>query len=419
MNIKIYPSESKGSINGVSSKSFAHRFLIAAALSSGVSTLDNVILNDDILRTIEGLKVLGAQFVIFDHTIRIHGIDLKKRHEHVVINAHESGSTLRFLIPLASHLSASTTFMGSETLLKRPLSVYEKLYKEHDIQFEMIDQHLHLGSFPQQTAYRISGAVSSQFISGLLFVMPLLQESSDLIIVDHIASKPYVDLTLSIMEKFGLTVIEKDNTYYVEKNQSYKPIHEYCENDFSQAAFFAILGAINHEVSLSGLSLQSKQGDKQFISDLQHLGVNIEIDELITIFKSSIKSGTIDLEATPDLGPIYFVLALFSEEQIVFTNTKRLAIKESNRVEAMRIELEKIGATMIVSDNQVIVKRLEHPIYTECFNTHNDHRIAMALSILATTLPWPTIINNADCVNKSYPDFFKHLRSLNIHLEEL
>ncbi len=410
MNVMIHPSESRGAVDIIGSKSYTHRALICAALSKGQSIVSNVSMNDDIFRTVSCLQKLGAHITVNDDVLIVDGFKDEELDE-VVLDAHESGSTLRFLIPLASIRAKRVIFKGSVTLLNRNLSVYEELYQSHHKTFVRNKDHLLIEGFPELGDYRVDGSVSSQFISGLLFVLPLLNKESKITVVNELQSKPYVDLTKDLMKEFGINI----KGLSCDSDQTYQSSNVKIEGDFSQAAFFAVLGAINNTVTINNLNPNSSQGDIEIFNILKNLGVNVSLNNnSYTVSKGNIKSGLVDLKHTPDLGPILFVLGLFSESFLVLENTERLKIKESDRVEAMSEALRKFGAHIEIFENSVIIHRLDKFNKVDCLIGHNDHRIVMALSILASTLEHPVSIYGASAIDKSYPKFFEDLNKLNV-----
>lgn len=414
----ISKSQPFGNVNIIASKSYIHRALIASSLCKESSVISNVTYNDDIIRTITSLNKLGANIQMHEDHIIVNPIDTSQLNQVVEINAHESGSTLRFLIPLASFLCDKAIFVGSERLLARPQSVYQKLYAETGSDFIHSFNSIQVSSFPQLHEYHVAGDVSSQFITGLMFTLPLLSYSSKIVLTSKMQSEPYVNMTIQILKLYGVKIKVTDYGYYIEGNQTYVAQDVVAEGDFSQAAFFAVLAAINNDITISNLNFESTQGDKEILRILKNVGIKMTLNKnSITIHKGDIQSTIIDLKHIPDLGPILFVLALFSEEKITFTNIERLRIKESDRVESMRTELSKFGAKIEVYDNMMTVYRLETFNKVKSVYAHNDHRVAMALAILATTLDHPLIIEDSKSVKKSYPKFFLELEKLNIKIK--
>ena len=414
MNKLIYPNKSMGSIDVIASKSLSHRALICASLSKEKSIISNISLNDDILRTIECLRVLGAKITVDNKKVTVIGFDIYDELDEVTLNANESGSTLRFLIPLASIKAKRVIFKGSKTLISRPLDVYEKLFSDNNLKFDILEDRVIIEGKLILDNYLVAGNISSQFISGIMFIMPLLRNDSKITLTSPLESKSYVDLTLDMLNQYNI----KNDGFNIESNQEYLASDITIETDFSQAAFFLVLGAINSEITVNNLNLKSKQGDKKILSILEDLGADVTYhDNNVTVKKSKLKSLTVDLKHIPDLGPILFILGLFTEESLVLLNAERLLIKESDRINSMLKQLEKFGANITYINNTVTINRLDNFKNVVMIDSCNDHRIAMAFSIFATILETPLKITNAEAINKSYPIFYKDLSELNINIE--
>lgn len=420
MDVKIFPSKAAGSISVPASKSVVHRALIASALSGGTNIIDCIDLNEDILATIKALKALGAKISIDKRMIVVRGFNINKRLRQVEINAKESGSTMRFIIPLASYIADRVIVGGSERLMERPLNVYKKIYDKQNLSFEdgsikKIKGRLKAGK------YQVDGNVSSQFISGLMFILPILDQDSSIEILEPFESKPYVDLTIELLNSFGIKIKSFNKTYFIKGKQKYKPYNLRVEGDFSQAAFFMILGAINNKITINNLNMTSVQGDRQLIDFLQRLNVKTKTTkDSITVYKSELASGVLDLADTPDLGPILCVLALFSKKYIRLENVGRLRTKESDRLVVMQSQLNKIGAKVKLEKNSITIYRLDNFMDQEVVvSGANDHRIVMAMAILATVAKKPLIIKKAEAINKSYPNFFIDLKTLGVKVEYL
>lgn len=420
MDVKIYPSKISGRVKVPSSKSVVHRALIASSLSSKESIISNVDFNEDIYATIAALKVLGAKITTSDNTIEVIGLNLNNKLDVVEIDANESGSTLRFIIPLASYLANKVIISGSERLMERPLNIYQDLYIDEGLIFKDGAKKEIIGSL-SGGHYQIDGSVSSQFLSGLMFLLPIIVQDSKIEVLPPFESKPYVDLTIETLKKYNINITSKGDTYFIKGGQSYLPYNLSAEGDYSQAAFFAVLGAINNEVVIENLNLDSVQGDRAILAMLLSLNVKIEeLNKAVKVYKSNISSKTIDLANTPDLGPILCVLGLFSEAYIKLINVKRLRIKESDRLLAIKSQLEKIGAKVILEENSITIFKLDKFLDKEIVvSGENDHRIVMAMAIAATSLKAPLIINGADAINKSYPNFFNDLSNLGVKVEYL
>lgn len=413
MRVKVCASKVNGAIRVPSSKSDAHRAIISASLAQGqTSLIKGVDFNDDILATIEAMKAFGANIEIEGNSVKVKGASLSLKDE-LYFDAKESGSTLRFLIPLFAHFSKKTIITGSKRLLERPLDVYLELMKDGIL---LKNDNLILDYKFKGNNFVISGNISSQFISGLLFLLPLLKEDSMIEILPPFESKSYVLMTISTLKKFGINIKMEDNKIFIHGNQEYKACSYEVEGDFSQAAFFIVLGSLNNDLVIEGLYKDSLQGDKVIIDILRSMGAHIEFSEERLLVKKFQLNGTIiDIADCPDLGPILMVVASFSQGETRLINAGRLRLKESDRVSSMEEELRKFGVDIYSNNDEVIIKGCSNFIISEeIINSHNDHRIAMSLSILMTSLnDGHIILDNAQCINKSYPNFYKDLNSIN------
>ncbi|MGF6906198.1 3-phosphoshikimate 1-carboxyvinyltransferase [Fusobacterium sp. PH5-44] len=420
MKVKIYPSTPKGRVKIPPSKSMAHRGIICAALANGTSKISNIDYSEDILATINGLISLGAEINIFDTYIIVKGIKNFDALKTQSIFCKESGSTLRFFIPIFSMTGKKITFTGENKLLKRPQSIYEDIFHKQNLKYYSDNDSITIEGAIKYGDYHINGNVSSQFISGLLFVLPLLSGDSRIIIQGVFESKSYVLLTMQILKIFGIEIKLNNNVIIIRGNQHYKSTNYQVEGDFSQFAFFAVLGTINNDITCTGLDPNSLQGDKVIVQVLKNFGGTIlENIDGYTITKSETIGTNIDLKDCPDLGPILNVLMMYSKGSSKIYNGKRLRYKESDRIQAMEDELKKCSVDIITTEGEVVINgKLRYSSISE-LSGHKDHRIIMSLSIAATLFNNPTIINNAESVNKSYPNFFQDLKNIGIKLDFL
>ncbi len=399
MIVNIIPSKAKGNIWAPTSKSMAHRDLICAAFTSGSEILGDFN-SRDIKATLGCLKAMGAKVTETENGIIIGGLNPYAPKVSNKLFCDESGSTLRFLIPLCLISGEEITLKGSQRLFERPLSVYEELCAATGLEFEKGKDYVTLKGPLKSGTYKVAGNISSQFISGLLFSLPLLEGDSVIEIDGSAESLSYIKLTLKALEDFGIRIIsEGESTLIIPGNQSYCSKELSVEGDFSNAAFFEALNILGGNVTIENLPKTSFQGDRVY-------------KELF--LELSQKNTTIDITDCPDLAPILFVVAA-AKHGATFTGTARLKIKESDRAVAMQQELSKFGARVIVGDNTVVVEKTELCKPKEMLCAHNDHRIVMALSILCTILGGT--IEDAEAVAKSYPLFFKDLASLGIEMK--
>lgn len=408
--IIIKPKLLKGNIVVPSSKSLGHRGIIAAALSRGISRVDNIQLSKDIEATMEIMKELGAVVNIEDQNLYIDGRKMFSYEKKLDLRCRESGSTLRFLIPLALTKDGDYIFHGEGKLISRPLEPYYEIFEEKGIKYSREEDGLPLKVSGKLTSgtYRVRGDISSQFITGLLFSLPILEGNSRIQITTKLESKGYIDLTLDILKDFG---IEIENNNYKEFNirgaQKYNSRNYYVEGDYSQGAFFLVAGALGSSIVCYGLNKDSLQGDKVILDILEAMGCNVEESkEGIKVKPSKTKGIEIDASNCPDLVPVLTVLASLSEGETKIVNAKRLRIKECDRLHAITKELNKLGANIIELEDSLIISGVNELKGGEV-DSHNDHRIVMALAIAATRARGNVIINNPSAVEKSYPNFFK------------
>lgn len=416
MKAVIRPSKAQGKVTIPPSKSMAHRAIICASLAKGKSVISNIDYSVDITTTIECMRKLGAEITCSGSTVTVEGIkdfsSLKDSHIH----CSESGSTLRFLIPVFSLTGQKITFTGDNRLLKRPQKIYQEIFAEKGLHFVQTEDKIEVQGALPSGEYTLSGSVSSQFISGLLFTLPMLKNNSKIHIIPPFESRSYIDLTVQMLSKFGLEIIwENDFTIFIKGGQQYKPCDETVEGDFSQFAFFAVLSAINSPVEIYGMDSSSLQGDKAITEILSRFGCDITFDKgCYRISADSLRAGEIDLKNCPDLGPVLCTLAMFSRGTTRIYNAGRLRIKESDRIDAMTSECAKLGCVVEATDNEMII----HGGYTPSsasLNSWKDHRIVMACAVALSVLGGE--IDGCEAVAKSYPSFFEDLKNVGIEVE--
>lgn len=400
MRVEIAKGKACGTVFAPPSKSMAHRNLICAALSEK-SQVSNVSFSQDILATLNCLEALGAKINKQADKIDLGGLDPAVC-KSTILDCRESGSTLRFILPLCLLSNEEITLKGSGRLMQRPMKIYEQLCREKGVYFYQDDKCIKVKGKLSGGEFNVDGSVSSQFISGLLFALPLLKEDSVINIVGELQSQSYLKLTLSSLADFGIK-IDSSNIRHIKikGGQCCSSKNLTVEGDYSNAAFFEGLNFLGGQVTVNGLSENSLQGDKVYL-------------DLIPLLKE--ENAKISLADCPDLGPILFTLAAAGKGAI-FTDTARLRIKESDRVVCMEKELSKFGVKMDIEENSVRIYPSQLKAPTEVLYGHNDHRIVMALSVLATKTG--AIIDGAEAVNKSFPDFFSQLNCLGINIKKV
>lgn len=399
MNVKIFPSEANGVVTAPSSKSYAHRLMICAALAEGQSVIDNIGTNEDISATISCLKALGADIRITGTKATINGIIKNKREKEVELFCNESGSTLRFLIPISLLFSEKTVFSGKGKLMERPQSVYEELFKECGCYLEKKENALVSGGELKNGVFRMRGDVSSQFITGLLFTLPLLSGDSEIVLTTQLQSAPYTDITIDTLSRFGILIEKTEKGFFIKGSQKYMPQNLTVEGDWSNSAFLDAFNLVGGNVEIEGVNTDSLQGDKIYREFYKKLREN---------------SPELDITDCPDLGPVLIALASLNDGATL-SGTKRLKIKESDRGEAMKTELKKFGVNIQINENCIVIPKSALKAPEEPLCCHNDHRIAMSLAVICSKTGGELI--NAECVKKSYPDFFEDIKKLGIKYE--
>ena len=415
MIVSIQPSFVGGEVVVPASKSMGHRALLCASLAAGTSVVTGLSMSKDIEATMRCLQALGARFQERGDQWIVEGCDPKARTSPAKLDAGESGSTLRFLVPVAALGSGPARFLGQGRLLSRPMTVYETLFSSHGLRFvHDQEQILVQGPLPGGN-YRVPGNVSSQFGSGLLFALPLADANSVITIDGKFESKSYVDLTLKALAQAGIAIREEKGAYRLAGAQSYRPGRFHVEKDYSQAAFFAVLAALNAPLVLRDMDLESRQGDKAILSLVQKAGAQVDVEaDRIHIRPGQRRGQTIDLADCPDLGPILCVLAAFIPETTTIRNAGRLRMKESDRIEAMETELRKWGVDITSDEDTITICGQCHYVadHEIVMDGHNDHRVVMACTVFGLCAGSPSKITGAQAVAKSYPTFFQDIQKI-------
>lgn len=416
MIVDIYPSKVDGMIAPPPSKSFLHRAIISASLAEGTSTINRVVYNEDVLATIGAFETLGVQIDKQEDRLIITSSGHLIFSDNIQIDCHESGSTIRFLIPILSN-NMKVLFTGNSSLFKRPFNVYENLYRERGLVFETYEKSILTQGRLSPGVYEVSGSISSQFISGLLFALPLMNGDSVIRVSGNFESVDYVNLTLEVLRRFGINIIKNGNQFFVKGNQKYIPTNIDAETDLSQAAFFAVLGIVNSDIKIEGVNSESIQPDRAILSYISTMGgyLNIE-DNQICIKKSETRGIDIDISQSPDIGPIIALLCAKSKGTSNIYNAKRLRMKESDRLLSTYETLKRFGVNVSVTEDSLTIHGVSE-FQGGTFDSFNDHRMAMMIAIGATVANSKVTILNAEAVNKSYPHFYKDLQSLGAEIK--
>ncbi|WP_461206362.1 3-phosphoshikimate 1-carboxyvinyltransferase [Clostridium sp. DL1XJH146] len=419
--VKIIPSSLSGEVIVPPSKSLAHRAIIAASLAKGKSRIDNINFSNDITVTKDVMINLGAKVDINGDIVEVDGKNTFNIDEDVTCFCGESGSTIRFLIPISLLSKKEASFTGEGKLVSRPLDVYYKIFDEKNIKYKNNNGELPLKIKGELSPgeYSLRGDVSSQFITGLLFTLPLLNGDSKIIITTKLESVGYIDLTLDILNKFGIEIINNEYREFIIKgNQEYVEKDYRVEGDFSQAAFWIVAGIIGSEIDLKDINKDSLQGDKAILHIVKEMkGTLKDTDNGIKACPSDTKAAVIDVSQCPDLVPVLAVMAALSEGETRIINAARLRIKESDRLASTTTELKKIGAEIEELEDSLVIRGVKSFTGGEV-DSWNDHRIAMAMAVASIRCTEPLIINNSGAVKKSYPHFWEDFKKLGGNIDE-
>lgn len=403
MKVTITPSKAHGKVEAPPSKSLAHRLLICAGMSVGESIIHGISDSEDVSATLDCLAAFGAKYERIDggDTIKITGVDFTSAIPKSELCCRESGSTLRFFIPPALLSGSTVMFRGSETLMKRPMEVYKKLCDDGKMLFVQDGNSIVARGKLTSGDYTVVGNISSQFISGLLFALPLCEGDSTINITPPIESRSYIDLTLSALKTFGVEALWRDeHIISIRGSQRYRASEATVEGDYSNAAFLDALTVLGGDIKTEGLMSESLQGDSVYPKYFEMIAKG---------------SPAIHLGDCPDLGPIMFALAA-AKYGGIFSGTRRLKIKESDRANAMAEELRKFGVSVTVNEDSVVIFPAEFHKPSEPLCGHNDHRIVMSLAVLLTLTGGE--IEGAEAVTKSFPDFFEKISALGIGVKK-
>lgn len=412
--VKITPTKLKGVVQVPPSKSLAHRAIICASLAKGVSRIDNIEYSKDIQATIKAMQSLGTMIEEYDDYLIIDGSTTFTK-QNSEIDCEESGSTLRFMVPIAIVEENKAHFIGRGNLGKRPLDTFYEIFERQNIGYlykeEVLDLYV-IGKL-KPDHYRIPGNISSQFITGLLFALPLLNGDSIIEITSPLESKGYIDLTLQMLKQYDIKIINNEyKSFIIRGNQEYQA-HDYrVEADFSQAAFYLVAGAIGNDVVLTDLNLDSLQGDKETLDILEAMGAKISVvSDGIKVTGENLSGAIVDASQCPDVIPVVSVALALANGKSEVVNAKRLRIKECDRIVATASQINVLGGKVKELSEGMSITGISELNGGNCLS-FADHRIAMMLAIAATRCNQPIIIDNMECVEKSYPSFWEDYQSL-------
>ncbi|MEE0858605.1 MAG: 3-phosphoshikimate 1-carboxyvinyltransferase [Acutalibacteraceae bacterium] len=418
-SVRVMPAVFSGEVTLPPSKSDVHRAILCASLSKGKSVISPVDLSQDISATIDCARALGAEITVEGSTAYVDGTKLFENKE-AVLDCRESGSTLRFFIPVAGVGGVNTTFIGKGRLPERPIGIYLDCLPKAGIKCETEGGlPLKISGTLQAGEFVVPGNVSSQFITGLLLALPLTGEDCKITLASPLQSVGYINMTIRTMKEFGVAVETTDDGYFIKGNQHYKPCNYTCEGDWSQAAFFMASGALGGDVTLKGLRTDSIQGDRECMEIFRKFGAEIIVgDNEINVRSKELKGIDIDATQIPDLVPILAVTASFAEGTTNIYGAERLRIKESDRLNAICTCLNKIGCDVTEKPDGLIINGIKQATGGQV-EGYNDHRIVMSMSMAVEKSSLPIEITDKESINKSYPAFFEDYKKIMGKVEEI
>lgn len=411
MNVTLTPSALSGTVSAISSKSDAHRILIASALADASTEVWCNVLSADIRATADCLCALGAHIEFADGKILVKPI--KQQKDFSILDCNESGSTLRFLLPLVSALGRNGEFTGRGRLPERPVTELRQAMEAHGVTFSPN------GVFPIRTSgqltagkYVLKGNVSSQYVTGLLFSLPILDGDSEIELLPPVESKAYIQMTLFTLRQFGISVEQSENRFYIKGKQTYRsPKTVTVDGDWSNAAFFLTAGALKAPVTVTGLFADSIQGDKAVLDVFSRMGAKVAWQgNAVTVSPAPLHGVTVDASDIPDLVPILSVASSYADGVTEFRNAGRLRIKECDRLSAIA---EMLGALGVRTEETADTLRVYGgTVQGGEVQGFNDHRMVMSAAIAASAAKNAVTVHGAEAIRKSYPHFFEDFKHL-------
>ena len=411
-DVKFSPFVPNGTVNVPPSKSDVHRAIICAAMANGVSRISPVALSNDIKATIGCIKALGADAVLENNVLTVDGTNMYKN-KTALLDCGESGSTLRFFIPIAAVGNINATFVGKGKLPQRPIGIFtEALPKAGTVCKTEGGLPLEIKGQLKSGIFEIPGNVSSQFITGLLLALPILEGDSEIVLTSPLESVGYIAMTIRTMKQFGVNIQTTEKGWHIKGGQSYKTCDYTTDGDWSQAAFFMVLGAVSGKVTVKGVAKDSTQGDKKCAEILARFGAKVtQLDNEVTVEKGELKAITIDASQIPDLVPVLSVCAAFAEGTTKIINAERLRIKECDRLKATAELLNNLGGKVKELSDGLEITGV-YSLKGGNVNGYNDHRIVMSAAVCAARSDEDITATFAMSINKSYPDFYIDYNSI-------
>lgn len=411
-DVKFSPFVPNGTVNVPPSKSDVHRAIICAAMANGVSRISPVALSNDIKATIGCIKALGADAVLENNVLTVDGTNMYKN-KTALLDCGESGSTLRFFIPIAAVGNINATFVGKGKLPQRPIGIFtEALPKAGTVCKTEGGLPLEIKGQLKSGIFKIPGNVSSQFITGLLLALPILEGDSEIVLTSPLESVGYIAMTIRTMKQFGVNIQTTEKGWHIKGGQSYKPCDYTTDGDWSQAAFFMVLGAVSGKVTVKGVAKDSTQGDKKCAEILAQFGAKVtQLDNEVTVEKGELKAITVDASQIPDLVPVLSVCAAFAEGTTKIINAERLRIKECDRLKATAELINNLGGKVKELSDGLEITGVSS-LKGGNVNGYNDHRIVMSAAVCAARSDEDITATFAMSINKSYPDFYIDYNSI-------
>lgn len=411
-DVKFSPFVPNGTVNVPPSKSDVHRAIICAAMANGVSRISPVALSNDIKATIGCIKALGADAVLENNVLTVDGTNMYKN-KTALLDCGESGSTLRFFIPIAAVGNVNATFVGKGKLPQRPIGIFTEALPKAGTTCETEGGlPLEINGQLKSGIFEIPGNVSSQFITGLLLALPILEGDSEIVLTSPLESVGYIAMTIRTMKQFGVNIDTTESGWHIKGGQTYKSCNYTTDGDWSQAAFFMVLGAVSGKVTIKGVAKDSTQGDKKCAEILARFGAKVtQLDNEVTVEKGELKAITIDASQIPDLVPVLSVCAAFAEGTTKIINAERLRIKECDRLKATAELLNNLGGKVKELSDGLEITGVSS-LKGGNVNGYNDHRIVMSAAVCAARSDEDITATFAMSINKSYPDFYIDYNSI-------
>ncbi|MFO8110093.1 MAG: 3-phosphoshikimate 1-carboxyvinyltransferase [Thermoplasmata archaeon] len=417
MKLKARRSKVQGTVRAPSSKSYTHRALIYSSLAPGESVIEDPLYSDDTCTTADICEMMGAE-VDWDEVVKVRGTE-KLVTPGDVIDCRGSGTSLRLLTAVAAHGPGISVLTGDGSLRKRPVEVLLKALNDigvtcYSTRMNGLPPVVVFGGGIRGGEVNIRGDISSQYITALLIACPWAQEETVVSLSSKLESKPYVDITLEVLRDYGIEIHVSGSydEFVIPPKQCFVPRNYKVPGDFSSAAFMLVQGALAGEVTVTNLDLGSNQGDKKIVDILQEMGAGVKVLEgHVKVEKDELTGIIIDVSNTPDLTPICAVLATQAKGRTEIINAQRLRLKESDRLSSITQELKKMGAHICEKEDSLVI---DGPTQLKgtVIDPHQDHRIAMSCAVAASTAKGDTIIQKAECIDKSYPEFVNDIKSI-------